>query len=367
MVGVALRHAAARAPDLFGPGARLVVGFSGGQDSACLLHALLSHRHGVEVVAAHVDHGLRPDSAADAERACALAAALGAPVVVRRVDVAAYRAGRRRCSVQQAARAARYQALASVVAEVGAAALVLAHTADDQAETVLLRLLRGAGLDGMAAMRLDETLDPSRLGPAVAELPTWPTAAPTLRVARPLLYVERATTLAYCQEQALPYVDDPSNLSRAYMRNRVRHDLLPRLQEFNPAVRLVLARAADLAAEDVAALDAVVGAVFSEVAQPHGPGALLFARGAWLAQPRALQRRLLRRAIETLSGGLQDVPATPIEDALDLVAAGQPDRRYHLPRGTELRTLVDGFVVARRGGAGFAGMRNTRDQPPAGV
>src|SRR5258707_948532 len=127
----ALKTSAARLPDLFAPGTRLVVGFSGGQDSTCLLHAL--QRMDIQVVGAHVDHALRVDSAADAQRVVALGAEIGVAVEVTRVDVGAYRRGLSGWSVQQAARSARYQALALLAKKQTAAAVVVAHTADDQA------------------------------------------------------------------------------------------------------------------------------------------------------------------------------------------------------------------------------------------
>src|SRR5437879_5758358 len=141
----AIRTAAARLPDVFEHGSRVVVAFSGGQDSTCLLHAVAHAHKGVEVVAAHVDHALRPESHGDAQLIVDRAAGMGVECVVRRVDVGAYRKTLPGWSIQQAARAARYQALASVVAKRDAVGLLVAHTADDQAETLLLNLLRGTG------------------------------------------------------------------------------------------------------------------------------------------------------------------------------------------------------------------------------
>jgi tRNA(Ile)-lysidine synthase len=344
----ALRHARLQQPDLFAPGSRLVVGFSGGQDSSCLLHALAAERGGLELIAAHVDHALRPDSARSAEQAAALAASLGEiEVVIRRVDVAAYRRRLRRWSVQQAARAARYQALAAVVAERRAAGLLVAHTADDQAETVLLHLLRGAGLAGLAGMRADETLDPRTFGPPLAELGPLPAR---LRLARPLLRVPRTATLAYCAEVGLALVEDASNRSRAYTRNRVRLDLLPALEGYNPAIKAVLARTADLAADDLAALDALAERLHGELGAPvDEDAAVVYRLAAWRAQPRALQRRVLRLGLAHLLGGLADVPDAPIEDALDLVASGRPEQAYHLPDGVELRMGRATFSVRRHG------------------
>src|SRR5438552_2586492 len=115
-VRAAIRSAAARLPDLFGPGCRLVVGFSGGQDSTCLLHALVRYAPHTELRAVHVDHALRAESASDARRVVDLAEGLGVPAEVVRVDVGAYRRGLKGWSVQQPARAARYQALAALAA-----------------------------------------------------------------------------------------------------------------------------------------------------------------------------------------------------------------------------------------------------------
>jgi tRNA(Ile)-lysidine synthetase-like protein len=325
-------------PDLFAPGARLVVGYSGGQDSTCLLHALAHSRRKLDIVAAHVDHGLRADSAADAQRVAHLARELGVlSVEVQRVDVAAYRRGLPGWSIQQAARAVRYQALAGIAHQHAASAVLVAHTADDQAETVLINLLRGAGLAGLAGMRMDETINLSKLGPQFTERSAT-VQSDRLRLARPLLRVSRSTTLAYCAELGLSIVEDMSNQSRAYTRNRVRLDLLPALERFNPAIRSVLARTADLAAEDLAALDDVVSNLQAELVRAQGQASdvLEYDLRQWRAQPRALQRRLLRLALEQLLGSLVDVRASAIDDALAILASGTPAQTYHLPHGVEL-------------------------------
>ncbi|HEY3061721.1 MAG TPA: tRNA lysidine(34) synthetase TilS [Chloroflexota bacterium] len=339
----ALRAASARLPDLFAPGTRLVVAFSGGQDSTTLLHGLRGFD--LDLIAVHVDHALRPESASDAQRVLELGVQIGVPGHVLRVDVPAYR---RRQSVQAAARAARYQALAAAVTQLDARALLMAHTADDQAETLLLNLMRGTGLKGLAGMRLDDTIDPRQLGPAVPEVGALPES---VRVARPLLRIARATTLDYCVEAGLSFVADPSNQSRAYTRNRVRLDVLPMLERFNPAIREVLARTADLAADDEAALDEVVSAVHASLARASSADALEYDLRAWRQQPRGVQRRLLRRGLESLLGTLVDVPAAPIEDALDLVRSSQAGQAYHLPYGVELVTYRATFTLRLHGAA----------------
>ncbi|MDQ6673290.1 MAG: tRNA lysidine(34) synthetase TilS [Chloroflexota bacterium] len=354
-----LRSAAARVPDVFAPGTRLVVGFSGGQDSTCLLHALARPRRGLDIVAAHVDHGLRNDSAADAQRVADLAQSLGVEVEVRRVDVGAYRKAVPGWSVQQAARAARYQALASIAQSCAAAAVLVAHTADDLVETLLLNLMRGSGLAGVAGMRMDETIRPARLGPRLAELAGLPDA---LRLVRPLLTVPRSTTSAYCAEfPELTLVEDASNQSRIYTRNRVRLDLLPVLETFNPAIRSVLARTADLAAEDIAALEPLDDQRYTSMVRWRAPDVREYDLRLWRAEPRALQRRLLRRGLESLLGGLVDVPGSPIEDALDVLQSATPAKAYHLPHGVELCILPSRFVLRLHGAARARRTPNTRD------
>jgi tRNA(Ile)-lysidine synthetase-like protein len=319
----AVRSTLLRLPEVFARGNRLVVAYSGGQDSTCLLHAMAHAHRDLELTAIHVDHGLRAESAQDALRVSALAQQIGVRCEVVRVDVRAYQTRHRGASLQQAARAVRYQALAEGAARLDARAILVAHTADDQAETVLLNLLRGAGLMGLAGMRMRESLDPLRFDIEQAHA--------AASVVRPLLRIARSTTLAYCSHFGLGLVEDASNQSRAYTRNRVRLDLLPQLEQFNPAIRTLLARTAELASDDLAAIEAQVDALAGSLLQDGEYDLRLFR-----AQPPTIQRRLLRRGLASLAG-LVDVADAPIEDALDLLRTGQPNQTYHLPYGVELR------------------------------
>ncbi|MBV9355146.1 MAG: tRNA lysidine(34) synthetase TilS [Chloroflexi bacterium] len=354
-----LRDVAARLPDLFRPDARVVVAVSGGQDSTCLLHALTRLRGGPDLVAAHVDHALRPESAAEAASVIQRAEALGISTLLRRVDAAAYRQEYGRLGIEHAARIVRYEALASVVAEVGAQALLVGHTADDQAETVLLHLLRGTGLTGLVGMRLDDQLDPARLGPVPAELAGQPLAG-RLRVVRPLLRVPRTTTLAYCQEERLELAPDPSNDTDRYARNRIRRDLLPHLEQYNSAIKRVLARTADLASDDEEALQALAEERFAVLAEPLADAGYGYDRAAWRHLPRALQRRLLRRTLLALTGRLEDVRDAPIEDVLDVLSVGDTRAHYDLPGGATLDASAHQLHIRLRPAGEIQGVRNTR-------
>jgi len=211
------------------PGSRLSVGFSGGLDSTVLLHLLAGLRGelGCQLSAVHVHHGLSPRADAWAEhcrRQCA-----GLEVSLRVARVAVNRAG---LGLEAAAREARYRVFAGLDAD----ALALAHQRDDQAETVLLQLLRGAGMKGLAAMPAERALGP-------------------IKLLRPLLDVPRGEIEAYARAQGLSWVDDESNTDAALRRNAARHHLMPVLEEMFPGAAVTLAQAAAQFAETAALLD----------------------------------------------------------------------------------------------------------------
>ncbi len=277
-------HAALRSACGLESSAPLVVGVSGGPDSLALLHAL--HALGYAVTAAHFHHGLREAADADAAAVEAVAGRLGVPLVVGRGDVAAQAAAHRE-GLEAAAREARYRFLFAVAREQRAAAVAVGHTADDQSETVLMHLLRGSGLTGLAGLR------PCRL------LPRWDAEIP---LARPLLGVRRTETVAYARRHGLPLRWDASNWQRDFFRNRVRLDLLPRLRAENPALDGALGRLALAAAADEDFLAAEARRRFGEVLAAEGAGFVGLHRQAFLEAPVALQRRWLRRAAERLGG-----------------------------------------------------------------
>jgi tRNA(Ile)-lysidine synthase len=191
----------------------VLVALSGGPDSTALLHVLhkLAPRVGIRLAAAVVDHGLRRESAEEARMVCRRCRDLGVRCEVVRVDVAGRR--RRHVSLQEAAREARLAALSALAARWGCHKVALGHTADDQAETVLFRILRGTGIEGLAGI-------PYRRECFI----------------RPLLDVRRSEVLSFLRRRRLEFVSDPSNVDRHYARVRIRHDILPLLGRENPRV-----------------------------------------------------------------------------------------------------------------------------------
>lgn len=284
----------------------MVAAVSGGADSMALarLLALAAPEHGWRLVLAHVDHGLRPESGDDAAFVAALAGELGADFLLRRVEVE--REGR---SLEDAARQARREALLAMAAEAGAKAIALGHTLEDQAETVLMRLLGGSGPSGLAAMR---PWSP----------PWW----------RPLLALERGALRAWLRQGGHPWREDPSNQDLSILRNRVRHQLMPLARELvNPRAPSALARLAALAADEEALWEERCARDAEKLLRRQGHSLLLDAE-ALAGLPLARQRRLLRFAVQELSGESQGLLALHVEQMLELLA-GQAGRKLTLPGG----------------------------------
>lgn len=327
-------------------GATAIVAVSGGQDSVCLLDALyrLADRLGVRLYVAHVDHRLRGEqSRADALFVQTLAARYGLPVRLLAADVGRYRR-EHRLAVQAAARSARYQLLARLAHELGASGVVLGHTRDDLVETFLLNLLRGAGAEGLAGLRAEHELAVEALGPPLDELDPLP-AGYALTLARPLLDVERRQTAEYCRGVGLAYRDDPSNLARDYRRNRVRLELLPALERFNPSIRRTLAATAALVRDDLEVVEAAVDEAWRRLARLE-PGRVTFQRQAFVEQRTAIQRRLVRRAVAALRGSTTGLGWQAVERALDVAGRGETGRRARLTRDLELACAYGWIEIA---------------------
>jgi tRNA(Ile)-lysidine synthase len=255
----------------------VLLAVSGGADSVALARALAAIRADGpgRLCVAHFNHRLRgAESAADEAFVVELCRRLGLHCEVG--HAAAALADVAGATLEEAARDARYEFLREAAERLGARYVVTAHTADDQAETVLHRVIRGSGIAGLCGIGRTRPL-----GPAVT-------------VIRPLLGVRRSDLLAYLQELDQPYRDDSSNADRQFTRNRLRHELLPRLAaDFNPGVVNALLRLATLAGEVQAVVDAQVDALAARSVQEDGRGAVRIELSELTAEPRYVVRELL--------------------------------------------------------------------------
>lgn len=281
------------------PGTRLLLGVSGGSDSvalAFLMREVSEHTAFGIVSLAHLNHQLRPSAARDEDFCRDLASRLGLPIAIESADVKAYAASQR-LSLEDAARRLRYDFLDRVASRCGADRIAVGHTEDDQAETYLIKLIRGAGLTGLGGV--------------------YPRRG---QVIRPLLEVSRARLRTYLASVGETWVEDETNAHLDNPRNRIRHEVLPLLDRTSGgATRPAIARAAALAREDGQWLDELATARFAELALMAG-NAVQIDAAALAAEPLPVQRRVVLMAMRALAGG-REVGLDHVESALEVLTA----------------------------------------------
>lgn len=286
--------------ELLKSGERVVVGVSGGPDSLCLLE--LVHRFGAVPIVAHLDHQLRQESASEAEFVREISLDRGLTFELGEAQFEAEQSG----SLEEHARLARYRFLAQVARKHSVGKLAVGHTYDDQVESILMHFLRGAGPAGLRGML-----------PAT-EMSDWvgvPGSA-GLTIVRPLLPVTHAETLVYCEQVGLEPRFDRSNLDLSFFRNRLRHHLLPILEQYNPGVRKVIHRLGEIMRAEVDYLREQVDTQWHETVLVLSADALIIRVGALRVLPLALQRGLVRRAISELRPDMRDLGYENVERAL---------------------------------------------------
>lgn len=328
-----------RAEGLVSSGESVVAGVSGGPDSMALLHvfAALAPIIGIKIIAVYVNHQLRP---VEAEKEGCLveqqARSLGASFVTCRIDVKG-EAGKRKISIEHAARELRYDFFVRVAGKFLAEKIAVAHTADDQAEEVLLRLIRGTGRTGLSGMKM------MRDG----------------RIIRPFLTTAKEQLLAYLDERHIPFLTDSSNLERQYLRNRVRLDLIPYLRGFNPNISETLRQTATVLQDEEMVLAALTDKYWEQMATIL-PGNLEEALpvvavdlAGFLSLERAIQRRIAEKVFISLGSQPQ---FKKIEQILHVAAAGETGARLHFSRGLRMKKGREHLVfsypegkIARRG------------------
>jgi len=302
----------------------VVVAVSGGPDSTALLHALVQIKgtQRFRLRAAHVHHGIRgADADADANAAASLARKVGVPFSQHRADVPVY-AESHGLSMETAARDIRYHMLESVANRFGANRIATGHTANDQAETVLLNLLRGTGPRGLAGI------------PPVRG-----------RIIRPLIGITREAVQHYCDSQQFAYRIDATNRDVAFSRNRVRHELMPVLERTQPALVSTLSRLAEIMrAEDDFMSEQADNALRGVASQRPGEVGVLL--GLFAALPPALQRRVIRAAIAKVKGDELDIELQRVDALLHLALEGRTGAVVELPGGLRAERTYGEVVIA---------------------
>jgi tRNA(Ile)-lysidine synthase len=303
-------------------GDRVVVAVSGGPDSVCLLDILheLKDDLGVELVVAHFDHGFRPDED-DTETLFVetLAASYDLPFDTKR---ACQSLGKTNASLEERARRARYEFLEESAQEFSAQKIAMGHNLNDQAETVLMRLMRGSGPSGLAGI-------------------------PPLRdnkIIRPLIEVSRGVIESYLEGRGLKYVTDTTNLEPRYLRNRIRLELLPLLQEYQPRIVNLLGQTAGIMRNDEAWLEEMAKAWVKGQDEPGDGREIRFHLSSFKKLPEALKNRVIRYALRDIGGSLRRVSLRHIEAVRRLAVAGKPQAMANLPNHITVRKDYDRLV-----------------------
>jgi tRNA(Ile)-lysidine synthase len=319
-----------RQHNLVSGGEKLVVAVSGGADSVCLLHILvrLKEKLKIKLHLAHLNHQLRDaESEADADYVSDLARKLGITATVERRDVKAYQK-KMRLSPEEAAREVRYHFLTEVAGATGAKRVAVGHTRDDHIETILMHLIRGAGTRGMRGLQ---------------PYTEWTSKTGGLIVIRPLLEVSHQDTEDYCRQHRLAPRLDASNLSLSPLRNRIRQQLLPLLQSYNPGIAEALLRTGRIAGDDIDFMDKETARLWNKIARQEGEAIILDRKGVDRLPP-TLQRYLLRASAERLLGSAKDIEMRHIEEMMALV--GKPaGKRLSLPGDLSFATGYDKYQL----------------------
>jgi tRNA(Ile)-lysidine synthase len=316
-------------------GETVVLAVSGGPDSTALLHGIAAVGPDVHLTlhVAHLDHRLRPDAGGDAAFVAAASRALGLRHHHDSVDPRIL-AAQEGLSLEDAARRVRYEFLMRVARDIGATVVGTGHTLDDQAETVLIRLLRGSGLDGLTGI------------PPVRR-------SGEIRIIRPLIETTRADVESYLRAIGAEWREDSTNRDLAILRNRIRLVLLPALGGYNPDVRRTLARVAGLLRDEAEAMETLAAPSIGEALSGDAP-MVHVALEPFARLPAALQRRALREAVRRVRGNLRAVRFVHIEGARQIVLGGHAGSWLPLPGGIR---------ITRRSGGAEVAMQSV-DRPP---
>ncbi len=323
----------------------IVVAVSGGADSVCLFHLLVSlrERFDLKLHIAHLNHQLRDaESEADALYVQKLAKQFNTPITHCKQDVLAYKANKG-CCLEEAARELRYKFFSKVAKETGAKQVAIGHTLDDNVETILMHILRGTGISGLRGLAPCSILPYSqaatfRYGGLRTE------QQGELLAIRPLLGITREETLNYCYIHKLLPRSDSSNLLLSFKRNRLRLELLPLLEEYNPCVKNSLLQLAEIAQADMTFIEDQAVQAWKRVVSWKGDMILLDKKQI-TTLPVSLQRQVIRLAVSKIRGDLRDIGLNSIEAVRNLLEKNV-GKELHLPHNIVCYSEYNEIVIS---------------------
>jgi tRNA(Ile)-lysidine synthase len=312
---------------MLSPRERVIVGVSGGMDSVALLSILdkLRNAYGISLVVAHLNHNLRgQESRRDAEFVKKLTLEMGIPLEIESVAVREFK--KKGMTLQEAAREERFLFFHRLVQHKGAQKVALGQTADDQAETILMRFLRGSGLMGLKG-----------IPPVRDEL-----------IIHPLIEVTRKEIESYLTAEGLPHVEDSSNLKDLYLRNRIRRHLMPKLEEYNPNLKTILVRMGQVLLHEDQFLKERAQELWDEIVRQDGDAVSLDLKEFRKVNP-ALQFRLLRQSVGSVSAvSAKRLSATHILNLVDMALGPRPNTIIHLPGGVTAKRVYDRLEIGKK-------------------
>lgn len=295
-------------------GERVLVGLSGGPDSVCLLAVLhsLRERFTLEISALYIDHGLRPRETGEEIEFCRnLCEHLNVPFRTKAINVKSY-AQDQKMNMQEAARQLRYGAFDETSHDIGAHRIALGHTADDQAETLLMRLFRGSGPTGLSGI------------PPVRK-----------NIIRPLIEIGRGEIEKFLDDEKIEHIIDSSNLKENYLRNRIRLSLVPVLKEYNPDIIETLSKTAAIFRDEEKYFEIIVTKALMKLISRKSDSRIELFLAPLEIMDKAIMRRVLRRAIDETKG-LRGISFIHVEDIIGLIRRGDPGDRIYLPKGVRV-------------------------------
>lgn len=292
-------------------GEKVLVALSGGGDSVALLHLLniLKEELNISLSIAHLNHSLRGEEGdRDELFVKELGGKLGIETFTEKRDVPKYQ-NEKGLSLEAAAREVRYKFLQQMAETIKVDRIATGHTADDQAETVLMRFLRGSGSNGLSGI-------PVARG----------------NIIRPLIHIRHSQIVEFLTKEEIPYMEDSTNRDMSMTRNRLRHDLIPKLiEDYNPNIVETLNSIASISREEDSYLENIVSNKIKGITDSEGPGFVEFNLDALATQPIAIQRRLIRMGIELVGGGLLSIGYSHIEEILTMIDSSDSPKRIDLP------------------------------------